>query len=85
MEGEGERVAKAQCPDSAVHSASRVVIRIVGGNRPVGIDAKHFAEEIGQRLRVRRIRIFAHGHVELSIQTEMNRPSVVVAGGAEVV
>src|SRR6266566_9868570 len=58
LKREGEGIAQAQCPDF-LPGAGSVEKGSVSGNRAVGIDPQNFTQQIGQRLRIRRICILA--------------------------
>src|SRR5580765_1684002 len=83
LDGERERVAKAQRPNGAINTRGGIVKRIVTRYGPVGVDTKYFAQEISQRLSIRGVRVFPHRHVKFSIQTEVDGPSVMVACAAQ--
>ena len=58
------------------------IVRWSGAGR---FDAQDLAQQIGQRLRVGRIGVLAHRDVELPVQAEMERSTIVILGAAQVV
>src|SRR5213075_1993985 len=77
---ESKRIAQTKGPDGPIDSDGGVEEGIVRWNGAGRFDAQDLAQQIGQRLRVGRIGVLAHRDVELPVQAEMERSTVVILG-----
>jgi hypothetical protein len=77
LEGHPVGIAEAVGPDLVLVATLPVDERIVGRDRPIGIDPEDLPVVARERLRVGRLTVVAGGDVELSVGPERERGAVM--------